>query len=485
MQAWHTTLDRAAGPLYRCIADAIGRAVARGELKPGDRLPPHRILAVELGVDLTTVTRAYTEARRRGLLDATVGSGTFVSAGAIRAGAQAGNGAGVRAGMAPAGEEPLSLVDMSMNLPPQPRDPALRALLQDGLANLLRDADIATLMTYRAGAGAVADRAAGAAWLSPVLGEVDPDRVLVCPGAQSALTAVLTTLARPGDAVITEPQSYPGFLALAAHFDIRLVGVPVDGDGMLPAELERACRRIRPKAVYCIPTIQNPTTATMPPERRHALAEIAHRFQVPVIEDDPYGLLPRTAPAAVASMAAGACYVGTLSKVASPGLRTAYLVAPDRHQAARLAGAVRATSLSTAPVMTSLVTAWLHDGTAARLRDAIRVEAVARMAMVRQMLPEGSLRAHPEGLHVWLTLPAHWHRGDFCAHVRRLGVALVPSDAFTVETQATEAARTAPAANAVRIAIGTAPDRDALRRALGAVAGAMASDAPTHLAEIV
>ena len=98
MQAWHTTLDRAAGPLYRCIADAIGRAVARGELKPGDRLPPHRILAVELGVDLTTVTRAYTEARRRGLLDATVGSGTFVSAGAIRAGAEAGNGAGVPGG---------------------------------------------------------------------------------------------------------------------------------------------------------------------------------------------------------------------------------------------------------------------------------------------------------------------------------------------------------------------------------------------------
>jgi DNA-binding transcriptional MocR family regulator len=472
MQVWHTTLDRSAGPLYRCIADAIARAVARGDLKPGDRLPPHRILAVELGVDLTTVTRAYTEARRRGLLDATVGSGTFVSA-------------GIRAGMALAGGEPPPLVDMSMNLPPQPGDPTLRALLQDGLAELLRDADIATLMAYRAGAGSVADRTAGAAWLSPVLGEVDPDRVLVCPGAQSALTAVLTAIARPGDAVITEPQSYPGFLALAAHLDIRLVGVPVDGDGILPAELERACRRIRPKAVYCIPTIQNPTTATMPLERRHALAEIAHRFQVPVIEDDPYGLLTRAAPAALASMAAGACYVGTLSKIASPGLRTAYLVAPDRHQAGRLAGAVRATSLSTVPLMTSLVTSWLCDGTAARLRDAIRVEATARMALARQILPEGSLRAHPEGLHAWLTLPAHWHRGDFCAHVRRLGVALVPSDAFTVETHAPEAGRPIPVANAVRIAIGAAADRDGLRRALSAVAGAMVSDAPTHLAGVV
>ena len=255
---------------------------------------------------------------------------------------------------------------------------------------------------------------------------------------------------------------------------------------MLPAELKRACRRIRPKAVYCIPTIQNPTTATMPPERRHALAEIAHRFQVPVIEDDPYGLLPRTAPAAVASMAAGACYVGTLSKVASPGLRTAYLVAPDRHQAARLAGAVRATSLSTAPVMTSLVTAWLHDGTAARLRDAIRVEAVARMAHGAADASRRLAAGPPEGLPCLADPAGALASRRFlrpCPPARR--GAGSERRLHWSKAQATEAARTAPAANAVRIAIGTAPDRDALRRALGAVAGAMASDAPTRLAEIV
>ncbi|MCW3475667.1 aminotransferase-like domain-containing protein [Limobrevibacterium gyesilva] len=461
MQFWQPEIDPTQGPLYLAIADAIGQDIARGALKPGDRLPPQRRLAEGLRVDLTTVTRAYAEARRRGLLDATVGRGTYV-----------------RADPPPptAGAE-RAVVDLSMNLPPQPPEPSLRALLQDGIAGLLRHADMATLMAYQSGAGTSQDREAAAAWLRPVMGETDPGRILVCAGAQSALTALLTLLARPGDTILTEPLTYPGLRAMAAHLGIRLLGVAVDAEGLLPDAVARACREAQPKALYCIPTIQNPTTATMPPQRRQALAEVALRHGIIIIEDDAYGLLPTVPSPAIATMAPDVTYyIGTLSKCLSPGLRTAFVAASGPAQARCLAAAVRATSLMAAPVMTSLVTAWIRDGSAEAFRGAIRQEMTARQQIAREMLPASSLNAHPEGLHAWLTLPPHWNRIDFSAHARMQGLALVPSDAFVVGPEAP---------NSVRICLGAAESRAALRTALQSVADAMIADVPIRFTDVV
>ncbi|MGA3400444.1 MAG: PLP-dependent aminotransferase family protein [Acetobacteraceae bacterium] len=455
-------MRRATGPLYLGIADAIGQAITRHELLAGDRLPPQRQVAEALGIDLTTVTRAYAEAHRRGLLDARVGRGTFVRADPATA---------------DSGDPRHALVDMSMNLPPQPAEPSLRKLLQDSLAELVRSSDLRTLMTYRSGAGSLRDRVAAGGWLRPVMGEIDPDRILVCAGAQCALTALMTTLTRPGDAVLTDPLTYPGFRALAAQLGLRLVAVRADADGLLPDALEQACLHVQPKAIYCVPTIHNPTTATLPVARRQALAALASRHAVPIVEDDAYGPLPSQPLPAIASLVAGAgYYVSTLSKCLSPGLRTAFVVAPGRMEATRLVEAVRATSLTPSPLLTGLVTRWMEDGSAVALRNAIRQEAAARQGIVRQVLAGMDMAAHPEGLHVWLTLSAQWSRADFTAHLRQRGLALVASDSFAVAM---------PAPNAVRICIGAAESREALRAALLAVAEAMRMHAPTHLADIV
>jgi DNA-binding transcriptional MocR family regulator len=467
MQSWQPTIDRSEGPLYRALADAIGQAIARGELAAGTRLPPQRQLAASLGVDLTTITRGYAEAQRRGLVNATVGRGTFV---------QADRPAPVAATANAAAERP-AIIDMSMNLPPVPQNPSLRTALQDGLESLLRRGDIRTLMSYRAGAGTRADRVAAAAWLNPVLGEVDPDRLVVAEGAQCALTALMAMLARPGDTVLAEPLVYPGFRALAAQLGVRLVTVATDHDGPLPAAVERACQDLGPKAMYLVPTIHNPSTATIPPERRLALATLAVRHGMALIEDDAYGLFPSAPLSAVTAGASGAgYYVSTLAKCVAPGLRLAFVAAPDTAEAIRLASALRATSLAPSPLLTNLLTQWVQDGTALALRDAIRAEATARQAMMRAALPAGSFAAHPEGLHAWLTLPPRWNRLDFCAHVRRQGLALVPADAFAVDP---------PVPNAVRICLGVADRREVLDTALRSVAAAMQSEPPTPLAEVI
>jgi DNA-binding transcriptional MocR family regulator len=353
----------------------------------------------------------------------------------------------------------------------------LQDALRDGLEAVLRQTDIAGLMGYHLGGGSPWAREAGAAWVRPMLNSAQPANTVVCNGAQAALTALLTLLARPGDVVLAENLTYQRFRALAAHLGIVLHAVAADADGMLPDALDGACQSLAPKAIYCIPTIQNPTAVMTSLPRRQAIAEIVLRHGVAVIEDDAYGRLVSEPVTALAALApTQAYYLATLSKCLSPGLRLAYVVAPDRAAALRLEAAVRATALMPQPLITVLVSGWIHQGTAAALCDGVRREIVARQAIAREILPAGSFVSHPEGPHLWLTLPPQWHRIAFAAHVRALGLALAPSDAFVVEGEAP---------NAVRIGLGAAESRMALRSALQAVTTALRSEAPPELADIV
>ncbi|NMJ40257.1 PLP-dependent aminotransferase family protein [Roseomonas sp. JC162] len=457
-QGWIARVARHEGPIYRAIAETIGAAVAAGELRDGDRLPTHRALADALGIDLTTVTRAYAEARRMGLLQATVGRGSFIRA-------------------APAVGGPGSAVDLSMNLPPLPASPALPDLLRDGMAAMLGAPGAAEVLTYRSGAGSGAERAAGAAWLSPVLGEVPVERVLLSPGAQPALMVVLGALLAPGEVVLTDAMTYPGLRGAAAQLGLRLRGVAADADGMLPDAIAAACQaEPRPKALYCVPTMHNPTAATMPLTRREAIAALARTLGLQVIEDDAYGLLPAAPLPAIASLAPECCFhVATVSKVISPALRVAWMVVPDARWAARMATALRATVLMASPLLAGLFTRWVGDGTAAAVLGAIRHECAARQRIAQEVLAGARFAAHPEGIHLWLDLPAGWDRLDFAAQLRRRGLAVVPSDAFAVG---------APVA-AVRVSLGAAADRTALRGALGAIAEELRSDAGPSFADIV
>ncbi|HEY8610254.1 MAG TPA: PLP-dependent aminotransferase family protein [Roseomonas sp.] len=444
------------GPLYLGIVEALRRAIESGDLQDGDRLPAQRQLAAVLKLDLTTVTRAFNEARHAGLLEATVGRGSFVRAGASarlwREGGRA-------------------LIDMTMNLPPALGEPSLRRLVQDGIASLLRRQEVGGLMSYRSTAGTPEERAAGAAWLRPVLGKRPPAQVLVAPGAQAALLAVLSSLLRPGDVILAERYAYPGLRALAAQLGLVVAGVVMDAEGMVPEELERACRAHAPKLICCTPAIQNPTTATMSLPRREAVLAVARRHDLPVLEDDPYGLLPENPLPALARLDPGRVFhVATVSKVLSPGLRTAFLAVPDEARAERLTLALRATTMMAPGLLTGLVHQWIAGGQALELLRGVRGEMTARQAMARAVLGEAA-EAHPQGLHLWLRLPPHWPSVAFAAHLQRQGLAVVPGEAFTVEGE--------PPLRA-RLALGPATDRATLRQSLDMVAAVLRQDARAY-----
>jgi DNA-binding transcriptional MocR family regulator len=383
---WVGTFTAGGGPRYLQIVGFIERAIADGRLRPGERLPPQRQLAAQLGVDLTTVTRGFTEARRRQLIDARGALGTFVAAPKVE--------------LAPR-------VDLSMNIPPPPAGVDLEALLREGMTQVLIRSDIDLLMTYHLGGGSDVERDAGARWLKPMLGRIDAARVVVCPGAQSALAALILATTAPGDVVLTEPLVYPGLPLAARQLGRRVETVEIDTDGLRPDALEAACRTHHAKLLYLNPTLQNPTAHTMPEARRLDIAKTATRNNVTIVEDDPYWLFATDAPAPIARlMPRQVCYLSTLSKCLSPGLRTAFAVLPDSLDEATFVAALRSFSLMSAPMTAALATQWIHDGAAAQLLAGVRDEALARQRLAAQTLA-GTAHA-TSGIHVWHPLPGYW-----------------------------------------------------------------------------
>lgn len=429
---WAAHIRASDKPAYLAIADALAEDIQSGKLAANQRLPTLRVLAAALKLNFTTVARGYAEAQQRGLIDTRAGSGTFVRE-------------TVRSGPVRRATSNV-LVDMTMNMPPEPQDRALLAKLRDGMSALWNESDAYALLRYQEFGGHFDDREAGAHWLAPNVPGINGSRVLVCPGAQGALFALFTVLARPGDGIACEAVTYPGIKGLAAQLGIRLIGLPTDDEGIDPEAFGALCAADLPKALYLNPTFNNPTTATMSRERREAIAEIARRYSVPIIEDDPYGMLPSKTPVSLAALAPELTfYVTGFAKCLGAGLRIGYVTVPNARYAARVAAAMRTTTVMASPFMVKLATRWISDGTVQAATNAIREESKLRQQVASEVLRQARYRSQPEAFHLWLAVPEPWTRIEFATHLRAHGVGVVVSDTFTV---------TGPAPDAVRVCLG-------------------------------
>ena len=450
---WLPAIAEAQGPVYLRIVDALTADIASGRLLRGQQLPTHRALAAALGIDLTTVTRAYGEARRRGLLDGQTGRGTFVSETTARS-----------ADDIPVPRE----IDLSMNVPPQPVEAGLDRRIAQGLEAIQTETGFGTFLNYQRPGGSQDEREIAAAWLRPRVPLAATDRLLVYPGNQAILFNALLTLAAPGDVVVTEALTFPGVKAAAERLGVRLVGVAMDGAGIDPDALRRACVAHRPKVVYLTPTQHNPTTVTLPAERRAAIAEIICEAGAILIEDDAYGLI-EPAPTPIATLIPERSYLAIgLSKCIAPALRVSYLLAPDEAATLAMRDALQATMQMPPLLMVALVTHWLRSGIADQIIAAIRQEAAGRQLLAAKLLAGLDYASRPTSHHLWLRLPVHWGGLEFLSHAARHGVALVGAEAFAVGEGAPRG---------VRVALGAARNRAELAQALQFIAGAVKSQA--------
>lgn len=451
MTVWLPDLQARSGPRYRAIAEAMADAIREGALPPGTRLPTHRDLAWRLGVTVGTVTRAYKEATVRGLIDGEIGRGTFVRDARTQGWGQ------VADADAP--------IDFGLNFPP--RLEIAEEALRHTLAEIASDQRAPALAGYDPSGGRPAHRAALADWMRAMGVPAETDGTLVTAGAQHGIAVALSAVFEPGDIVLCERVTHPGFKSAAASRHLRIVGVDMDSEGVIPDALDAAIRQHRAKGVFLIPTLQNPTASVLPAKRRDAVAEAIARHDVVLLEDDIYRAFADAAPTPVAARAPDhTIYITGASKHLAPGLRVGAIHAPPRLRA-RLNAGLRDTMWMVPPLMTEIMVRWLADGTAERLTRTKRREQTARGDIARARLGNWIAAAPPASPHLWLELPEPW-RGTAAAALVERGVTVADGPVFAVSPGAGR--------DHLRLALGRPDDLDAVRRGIDLIARTLALD---------
>ena len=440
---WIPDLASRSGPRYRAIADSIAEAVGQGVLAPGDKLPPQRQLAWRLEVTVGTVSRGYMLAEQRGLVSGEIGRGTFVRV----------PDSGGTAPLLPPAPDGVLELSINMSLGRTNADALARTL-----AELAAEPDIESFLRYMPPAGHPEHRAAAARWMARVGLEVAPERILLSHGAQQGLAACLDVLAAPGDTVLTEALSFPLLIDPARLRNIELGGVALDDEGMIPEALDEAAAKTKAKLVVIVPTVQNPTASVMGQARRRAVAQVAKRRDLVIVEDDVYGyLLPDRPPPIAAIAPERTVYLTSASKCLAPGLRVGWIVAPER-LLADFSEALYLGSVAQPALTNEIVRRWIEDGTAEALAQQLGDEVAARQKLAAEHLAGLTLSGSKSSLHVMVELPRPWRRDEFVGAALDHGIRIASLSAFALDPEA--------APEAVRLTLSAVPDRATLQRAL-------------------
>jgi len=283
----------------------------------------------------------------------------------------------------------------------------------------------------------------------------DPEDIIVTTGGQQAIDLISKTLVDPGDPVICEAPTYPGAVPVFCSYEADVHQVTTDDDGMRIDELEALLDRLaadgrRPKFIYSVPTFQNPAGVTLSGERRRRLVQLAREREVLVVEDNPYGLLryEGEAEASLYQLDGGdyVVYIGTFSKILSPGIRLGWLCAPPPVMEKVVLGK-QAADLCTSTLTQYFVREYFAeerwDRYVADVTEIYRVRRDAMLDALERYFPEQATWTQPAGgLFVWATLPEYIDTGDLLAKALRQNVAFVPGvAAFTDGRRGTNSMR--------------------------------------------
>lgn len=445
---WLPQLESSDQPRYLALVDAIAAAIARGELKPGDRLPPQRRLAWALGLNPSTAMQAYREAARRHLVGGEVGRGTYVLASSREASL-------FRLKVPEAHPE---LVDLSTNLPVLDPDDGD---LQRSMAALCTSGEVASLQGYPSARSLQRGQLVVSSWLCGRGLELSPQQVLLCAGAQQGVFAALLGLCEPGEPILVEALTSPGIKAAGRQLRLPLHGVAMDEYGIVPDDLDRLARATSARVAVLTPCLQNPTAVSMDARRREEIAAVARRHGLLIIEDDIYGALGNEPPLA-SVLSDRTLLISSLSKTVAPGLRLGFIAGPQKWLAL-IDPERQATSWALSTLCLRIGSQWLEDGTAARRLAWQREQVTRRWRLAQKLLGAAGADASP---HLWLPVPGG---RDLAALCRAAGVEAAMADVFAVGHDA---------ACALRLSLTAAPSLAVLKARLEAIASQLVS--PDH-----
>ncbi|WP_379970950.1 PLP-dependent aminotransferase family protein [Ectobacillus sp. sgz5001026] len=403
--------------LYVAIADAIERDIYLGVLKPNEKMPPQRSLAKVIGVNLTTISRAYKEAEKRGLISGTVGSGTYVL---------------------PINKKEFALPDILK------KDEEIIELglvgsvkiegdaISKHLSEIAEDSMLDTLLDYGPCQGIQRHREAAARWMKQYGMKEDPDHVVLCSGAMHAISCCLLGLFAPGDRIAVDVLTFTGFKNAAKMNHMKLEPVAMDEEGMIPESLESLCERVQVKGIYLMPNMQNPTATAMSAERKNTIAAIIRKYNLILIEDDIYNFTNTQEQTALSSLVPEqGIFICSISKLLFPGLRVAFAIVPDRYLY-KFTNAVTNTIWMASPLSCEIITRFIESGAARDMTMKKRRVIARRLALAKEILSGYSFQTVDSSMFLWLTLPDGWTDAEF-EHIALLHkVRVIAANKFSV-----------------------------------------------------
>jgi DNA-binding transcriptional MocR family regulator len=449
-------------PLYLQIRNQLREMILDGTLSEGSRLPPERKMAAALGVNRGTVVNAYRELAADGLVEGHVGRGTIVCQPPVAS--------TVELPLPPSPESlnhlatrPLTWNEYFVPRTEGGRDPLLRDLMalltrpdtisfaagvpapelyplddfRQVMAHVLNTAGQTLLQPcpvegYSPLRQTIAHRMAGRGVT------VRAENILTVTGSQQGLDLIARAFLKAGDEVVVEAPSYLGALQIFGAAGARLLGVPLDEEGMRLDVLENVLVRYRPKLIYTLPTFQNPSGCTMTPRRRLRLLELARRHRVPIVEDDPYGELYYTSqdpsPLLALDQDGYVIYLSTFSKILFPGLRLGWVAAP-RPVIERLSQIKQLADLHCSTLVQGAVHEFCQRGALGghldRVRDLYRQRRDAILSALTEYGSGGLEWDEPQGgFNLWCRLPSGVKARQLMSEAARQSVALVPGEVF-------------------------------------------------------
>jgi 2-aminoadipate transaminase len=447
-------------PLYVQLRDQLRALVHAGDLRPGDRIPASRELAIMLGVHRTTVANAYAELESEGLIQGHVGRGTFIK----------GNGNGLKITPPPPpvlnggsgirwellfaderGEEVLSRLTASapenalsfvMARPAQEYFPIED--LQVCVNSVLRR-EATDVLNLGPSDGYPALKEALLELLQHEGMPARDENLLITDGCQQSLDLISKAFVRPGDSVILENPTYPGAVAIFSGTRARCLGVPLRTHaepgtslGLDLEALEAALAANRVKLMVLTPDFQNPTGTSMPLASRRKVLELASRYQVAVVEDHIYARLhareDRVPSLKQLDRSNIVIHIDSFAKVAFPGLRVGWIVAPGA-AIERLRVVKQTTDLHTDQLAQATLAEFLRRGMFSRHLAKMRKVYASRLnaldEALRKHMPEETRWTRPEGgMCLWLELPPGFDASELLIHSKERGVLFAPGRYF-------------------------------------------------------
>jgi len=369
---WIPVIEKSNKPIYKLIAECIENDIASGKLHIGFRLPSQRIIASYLGINHSTVTKAYQICEEKGLVNGIVGKGTFVSS------------------TSRIPSEVLShnknknIIEMGMVLSVY----EMNNLIKSAIDEVAKYMDDEVAFRYTPPEGALKHRFIASEWLKKFGVMADADNIIITAGSQNAISTILISLFHKGDRIAVDKYTYTGMKNICELLGIILIPVKGSKEGMDIDELRLICRRDNVKGMYLIPDCHNPTSITMGTNSRREIARIIEEYNILLIEDGTFSFCLEEKSQPIYELIPNhTIYIQGTSKSLNPSFRISYMVASKKY-IGNLKKGLNSVSWMASPYMAELVSLFQYTSMYAELVKA-KQKLLRERNMVFDRLLEG------------------------------------------------------------------------------------------------